>query len=503
MSEEQINPTPDDPSEDPQGGEFRLEPELTDGTEFVEHPNPAVELGGVENDLYADAPPPPVASMDDLNTDAPLPTHEEEELAAAQENKTVNRPAEGARQVMPGEVFATQDFRGSETAGDFLGLDTEFTAAQPELDLSDVPPPHLAAAGEMMQPEAVYEDDVEFAGDPLEGDEYFDEYLDESFDDAFEEDEQPASKVKLLAVALSVAIVAAGATVFAPRFLDKGPKPTTGGTTEIATGTKPPITTGPVTDPNPVDPTVDPAGTGEVDPLTDPVTTAMGEDPTGEDPLFDPIDLGIDPTVSGDPTTPDFGTDPLGTLLDPGTDVTMTLDPETAIAVGGESLGEPNDSFPSFEEGFEWVSADQLDMVWRGRTVPMEAISAPARTLMPRVGSVRVHMQSGDTIDGRLYAVGRQRVWIDVAPGRVGLDGEEVVRFEHLAVDAAASTASDRAPLSGERVRVKALGGIFYGRIMAQEGDTVTLQQDEGGKITLENAVIEPIGSGRAVIVQR
>ena len=39
-----------------------------------------------------------------------------------------NRPAEGARLATPGEVL-DEAFQKSENAGDFLGLDTEFTSS--------------------------------------------------------------------------------------------------------------------------------------------------------------------------------------------------------------------------------------------------------------------------------------------------------------------------------------------------------------------------------------
>src|SRR5262245_973985 len=41
-----------------------------------------------------------------------------------------NRPASGARRATPGEVLSQGFHQGAQNAGDFLGLDTEFTASQ-------------------------------------------------------------------------------------------------------------------------------------------------------------------------------------------------------------------------------------------------------------------------------------------------------------------------------------------------------------------------------------
>ena len=53
-----------------------------------------------------------------------------------------NRPASGARQILPGEAFTQDFFKGSENAGDFLGLDAEFTGSwegDAGLDLEQAP----------------------------------------------------------------------------------------------------------------------------------------------------------------------------------------------------------------------------------------------------------------------------------------------------------------------------------------------------------------------------
>src|SRR5262245_17042261 len=66
-----------------------------------------------------------------------------------------NRPASGARRATPGEVLSQGFQGGAQNAGDFLGLDMEFTGSQdpgqglgqdPSLDL--VPPPTTNIEGE-------------------------------------------------------------------------------------------------------------------------------------------------------------------------------------------------------------------------------------------------------------------------------------------------------------------------------------------------------------------
>jgi len=461
-----------------------------------------------------------------------------------QQQPTINRPASGARQVAPGEILS-MDFQGSETAGDFLGLDTEFTEAMTgdpmaggadnPLDLAQAPLSGQAAdeeqfdgpapLTEVMEPD-VLDDEFEYV-DGEETGEYedgeFDEYDEfggeaddyaaegEYYDEALEGEEAVASsggRAKLIVGSLvMIGLLTAGAVTLLPRFLSDG----AGDGTDVASGPiqKAPITT--ATDPDTA--TTDPdAVTIELDPLgVDPM------DGGGVDPSTDPTSAGGTDTVAvpniEDFITPDTATgagpDPLdltdllaGTGTDPVTDPLTEMTNQISQIFGMQPEGG-QDSFPDFTQGFEWVSEDMLDMIWRGTEVPMEAIAAPARTLMPHVGQVMVHMTSGEVFEGRLYAVGQDRVWIDTTPGRVGLDGGTVERIARLAVDDVNVVAGSTPAPTGKRVRAKVPGGWIYGRVLAENGNMVTLVSDDGAKVTLEDPEIQALGNTRAIIIHR
>jgi len=154
---------------------------------------------------------------------------------------------------------------------------------------------------------------------------------------------------------------------------------------------------------------------------------------------------------------------------------------------------------------FEWASSDLLELIWRGNQVPLEAVHAPAKTLMPRVGIVRVLTTSGDIFEGRLYAVGQNRVWIDAEPGRIGLDGERVEKIEVLGQVAASlqPNSQEKEPVGKKRVRVRVPGGMLYGTVLKSEGEEVILALDDGGRVRVKSTDVEDLGTGRAVVVRR
>jgi hypothetical protein len=449
------------------------------------------------NDPFPEMDPDPLV-QDDID-------QENEELEEAPPTPPVgNRPATGARQVMPGEVFA-QDFTGADNAGDFLGLDTDFTEALTEAELDLAQPPSLGIEEPAPTP-AAKDYDAEFDLDGptqiMHADDAYDDGPQAEYEGEYPEDldgdfleeglegelaEAPSGgRGRLLAGAFVVALVAVLGATLGPKFLNKDDA---GAGSEIARGPSSAPTTDPVTDPTP-----DPVEPGDVDPVAiDPV-----QDP---EPALADVEPAIDPVEPDPVDTAGFPEDFLTALEDPVSDPAPSPGLPDLAALFGVETAEPVDAFPNFEEGgYEWVSDDMLDMVWRGRNVPMEAISAPARTLMPRVGPVRVHMDSGETIEGRLYAVGQDRVWLDVDPGRIGLDGDAVVSFEHLPMEASLSSVP---VLSGDRVRVRVPGGSLYGRVFSREGDVVTLISDEGGRVSLRDVDVEPLGTRRAILVER
>jgi hypothetical protein len=164
-------------------------------------------------------------------------------------------------------------------------------------------------------------------------------------------------------------------------------------------------------------------------------------------------------------------------------------------------------NFPDLDSPeYAWASEDRLEMIWRGNEVPLEAVSGPAKTLMPRVGSVRVFMTTGDVFEGRLYAVGQNHVWIDAAPGRVGLDGSRVERIERIEVlppvtAGVVGTSGQVDIAGGKRVRVRVPGGMLYGKVLKAEGDEVILAREGGGRVRVKASDIEDLGSGRTIVV--
>ena len=448
--------------------------------------------------------------------------------AADPQPMTGNRPAEGAQQKLPGEVLTESSFSGSETAGDFLGLDLEFTTPIPTPEAGVMDPasqaaPHggeleLSAAPSTESAPADYDAEYDLEGpthimhvdDEVDGsEEYLPHEVDDELEDEFaydeedeegdffgEEDAQAGSSRKgLLVGAFAAGLVAVVGVVVAPRFLETD----SAGPIEVASNPAPPA-------PAPVESasSADPAGpetlADPADPMADPITSTepdTGFEPGGEFLTAEPVESFLAPgPESGGEAMPEngFAEDLLGGLTEGPAPDPVAVEPRTPVSIAS------SDAYPNFDEGFEWISEDKLDMVWRGTEIPLEAISAPAKTVMPRVGDVRVHTTSGEMIDGRLFAVGHNRVWVDIEGGRVGLDGDTVERFERLDTE---QVSSGSGPLVGARVRVNVPGGALYGRVMSQEEANLTLVTPDGARVRVLDADVETLGSGRAVVVQR
>ena len=422
-----------------------------------------------------------------------------------------NRPAEGARQVTPGEVLS-EDFLGSETAGDFLGIDVEVAAddrSEPSAELELASAPSVSTE---TRPEEYDEEGALLNHDELEGVDPFGETAsaDERLSDLDPGDEdsqrsRPNRLVVMTAGAFLVGLIIVVGVVFGPGFL--------GG--DGAEGTSPPARTDHVArapSDAPVAPMTDP---------TDPVGESMPDavDPTAtSDPASDPVE---DPVVAED--VPETPVDPPNPIADPVADVDPPVLPELDLGalgleldpgggprgpgeqVSGASLAElpPGTVLDeSFLAGLEWAGTDQLEMIWRSPEPTMSALDAPVKVLMPRVGDVRVIMTSGKSFEGKLVAMGQQRVWIDSNLGRMGLEGSRVDRIERLASEPVGPGEIVEVA-RGDLVRVKALGGVLYGRVITKKGSQVILVTDGGGRVTLTDPEVEPVGSSRAIVVDQ
>jgi hypothetical protein len=407
-----------------------------------------------------------------------------------------NRPASGARRATPGEVLS-QSFQGAQNAGDFLGLDTEFTASQDPnqplggstLDLAQPPSTHDGDPASFV-PEPAPMPDSDPVQDFTQAPSAF-EFGEDlgSEESAGEVGEVAPSRPKGLLVGglLAAALTAAG-VYFGPQLKERFLGSEGSEAPTVARAPKP----APEESREPRQPS-QPAG-GEASVSTAPVEG-------GEvDPRQPTIEVASASTVSSKVTPKP------STKAAPAPPNVEAKTPDVAVLPSAPSGPSPRKAeFPDLAgASYEWASEDRLELIWRGTEVPMEAVHAPAKTLMPRVGEVRVFTLSGDVFAGRLYAVGQGLVWIDGEPGRIGLDGSKVERIEVLPPDPTGTPlASADALVGGRRVRVKVPGGMLYGSVLKAEGEDVMLALETGGRVRVKASEVQDLGSGRAVVVRR
>ncbi len=176
---------------------------------------------------------------------------------------------------------------------------------------------------------------------------------------------------------------------------------------------------------------------------------------------------------------------------------------ETSVVRLSERAGEDAPR-PAPKSRLRRATAGDLAGIWEGGTIPVESMDASTRMLTPAVGRVRTILRGGEVFEGRLYAVGQGKVWLDTELGRLALVADQVLKLEQLA-------SPDGTPVLGQagsevlaglpRVRARTPGGMFYGKVTSNDGKTVTLITDEGARITLDAPLIEPVPASRTVIV--
>lgn len=151
------------------------------------------------------------------------------------------------------------------------------------------------------------------------------------------------------------------------------------------------------------------------------------------------------------------------------------------------------------------ATAEDLAGVWEGSTIPLDAIDRDARILTPDIGRVRITIHGKEIFEGRLYAVGQKMVWLDTELGRMALVSDQVAKIEHLSSGDGTPTLGSKGSqeLAGlPRMRVRALGGMLYGRVIDRDERSVTLITDAGAKITVESTDVEPAPDTHSVIVK-
>lgn len=244
---------------------------------------------------------------------------------------------------------------------------------------------------------------------------------------------------------------------------------------------------------------------------TKPDTTAVATAPTATNPGA--TVTTNQPTVDTTPSTGNGGIDTTPDPFFPNAPGPASTGPETEPVTGtqpttgnGKSFTMPVEDMvvvPRVESPVRFASEADLAAVWNQREIPLDRIASSERMLTPQVGRVRLFIHGGEIFEGRLYAVGQNKVWLDTGLGKMALLGWQVDRIEHLA-DKVASTlgAKGSEDLTGlQRVRVRTPGGVFYGKLLDQDQGNVTLITEDGGRIRLANARVEPAGKSRTRIV--
>jgi len=478
--------------------------------------------------------------------DDDLQSSGEGQMASSTDGAESNRPAANAN--LSETVDATtEDFEFQDEADDFLGLEGEVQALEAasetdsasdgsfnvgddgELDLSDgwllevaseentapVEEPAASTSIESADPEQIEQlvtdtiastvvDEEEFEAETMAGDDEdyefeSDEDYDGEFEDEFEVDElaedAPQRSKKLVVIGFCAGILGTVGLLL----LDSGTA-SDGIGTEVATG----VATAP-TQPTNAEGAEAVADTS----ATDVATTT--EEPESNEPIENVLEgLLAAPTeitepVNAEPITfaalpdPVATSDPIAAMpslpslpsmpdLTP-VDIDMPTQDEPRTVLAQLAQGAENGDISGF---MDFTPASGAGFIWTGEMVPMESISTKGRILTPAVGIVRATMNSGELFEGNLYAVGSNRVWIEMGPGRVGLDGSKVQKIERVVAETLEAEQAEAA--LGQRVRVRAAGGVLYGKVKSREGNRVTIITDKGARITLIDPEIEAIG---------
>lgn len=399
-----------------------------------------------------------------------------------------NRPASGARQLAPGDILA-HDFQGTSNAGDFLGLDEEFTGDSDNAGMLPVAAAAVQRPGPSAKPSAP----------ALTEEELEDALLATASAPAPRSNKRPL----IFSTAFILGICGVLGAVYGEDLVARLSKekpvaqvarrdPATNRNPENGpepTGSAPSASANPVAVSN----------TSRVASATPPAN-AEPRSPADGSQAVNLFGALLSKTLSSsDAGAAGDGSGPVA-AIDPGAPASTSL-------VGPEDLRPISDPVAGhafsldFTQDLAWASEQELDMIWRGESIAIEALASPVRIMMPRVGGVRVVMDSGESFEGRLHAMGQNRVWIDAAPGRLGLDGARVSRVEKIE-EVSVAGSPESLPERGDRVRVRVPGGALLGRVVAIEGNLVTFLTDEGARVTLDTPVFEQIGSSRAIVVR-
>jgi hypothetical protein len=137
--------------------------------------------------------------------------------------------------------------------------------------------------------------------------------------------------------------------------------------------------------------------------------------------------------------------------------------------------------------------------VWSATTVPQHLVDGKQRISTPNVGSVRLRLRSGESLEGRLAAVGENQYFLDLPSGRLG--------FLASGVEAVVPSSKQRSEsltlTETEMVRVKNGPNVVVGRVVSRSEREVTIETKQGARLTVPVGDIEPVdANGGGVVIK-
>jgi len=133
----------------------------------------------------------------------------------------------------------------------------------------------------------------------------------------------------------------------------------------------------------------------------------------------------------------------------------------------------------------QMVRANVLYDVWTAEEPPVAGVAHASFVQTPFVGDVRVHTSVNEHFDGHLIGLGAGRLVLGTAKGSLTLFAQQVRGLERI-VEAGEGNGALVAGTTGRHVRVRAPGGWLRGEVVSEQGDSITLLLDSGGRITVE-----------------
>lgn len=405
-----------------------------------------------------------------------------------------NRPAVGAREAdsMPSADTRWQPGPG---ATDFLGLEPEvqhggetsaggpteswlFGAAQADADFAPVSvatPTTRALPNSTLAPAANTPTESEVPLEQLEAE--------------LELAESPTptrSPKRAFAIAAVLLVLTAGGYVAWKRYAPKnGPAP------EVATATPKPAA------PKPAKPTAaKPAAPVAAQPTTPaPVVPSVTTEPTNTIP--EPTVVDVEPVIE---TPPIASVEPTAVVVEPTPTVVEPAAPlarsTTPNKVAELPAGQPGPGGGRHATAADWAG------LWTDTTIPTDAIHGPTKLRTLHVGLVRAELKNREFIEGRLYAVGESRIWLDVELGRLSLDASELRELVQIVGQQGQPVALGTQALAGlQRVEVLLPGGTMTGRVLGREGDWVTFVTEDGLRMRVDALDIRPAPDGRTRLI--